>query len=64
MENTNKNYMILHSNKIMKSILILALPIMFSNILKSVHDIVDMYFVSNLKMLPNGTVPFGTKGLL
>ena len=52
MENTNKNYMILHSNKIMKSILILALPIMFSNILKSVHDIVDMYFVSNLKIDP------------
>lgn len=52
MEQTNKNYMILESKHIMRSILLLALPIMFSNILKSIHDIVDMYFVSNLKINP------------
>lgn len=51
LENKNdKNYMILHSKHIMRSILLLALPIMFSNILKSIHDIVDMYFVSNLNI--------------
>lgn len=45
----DKTYLILKSNKIIKSIILLALPIMLSNILKSLHDIVDMYFISNMK---------------
>lgn len=39
---------ILHSPKLYKSILILALPIFLSNLLKSLHSFIDMYFVSNL----------------
>lgn len=47
MTKKDKSFLILHEKNIFKSILLLALPIMFSNVLKSVHDIVDMYFVSN-----------------
>lgn len=49
-EMKNKSELILNNKNIMKSILVLALPIMFSNILKSIHDIVDMYFVANLNI--------------
>jgi Na+-driven multidrug efflux pump len=45
----DKTTLILNSKKIMKSLLLLSLPIMASNILKSLHDIVDMYFVSNIE---------------
>lgn len=44
----DKSFLILKDKKIIKGILILALPIMFSNILKSVHDIVDMYFIGHM----------------
>lgn len=44
----DKTSLILKDKKIMKSLLLLSLPIMASNILKSLHDIVDMYFVSNI----------------
>lgn len=43
-----KSYLILKDQKIIKGIILLSLPIMISNILKSLHDIVDMYFISNL----------------
>ena len=45
----DKTKLILKDKKIMKSLLLLSLPIMASNILKSLHDIVDMYFVSNIE---------------
>mgnify|MGYP003312950341 CR=1 FL=1 len=44
----DKTTLILKNKKIMKSLLLLSLPIMASNILKSLHDIVDMYVVSNI----------------
>lgn len=47
-ELTYKQKLILTSKNLYKSILILALPVFLSNILKSLHDIIDMYFVSNL----------------
>ena len=34
---------------IVKTFLILALPIMFSSIIKTLHDMVDMYVVANIK---------------
>ncbi len=43
----DKINVILKNKNIAKSILILALPIMFSNILKSIHDIVDISFIGN-----------------
>lgn len=44
----DKSFLILKDKKIIKGILILALPIMVSNILKSVHDMVDMYFIGHM----------------
>ena len=39
---------ILHSPNLYKSIILLALPIFLSNLLKSLHSFIDMFFVSNL----------------
>lgn len=47
----NKTFLILNDKRIVRSIFLLSLPIIASNILKSLHDIVDMYFVSHI----NGT---------
>ena len=44
--------MILKDNRIIRSIILLALPIMLSNVLKSLHDIVDMFFISNINDNP------------
>ena len=44
----DKSFLILKDNRIIRSIILLSLPIMISNILKSLHDIVDMYFISNI----------------
>lgn len=44
----DKSFLILKDKNIMKGILLLALPIMLSNILKSIHDIVDMYFIGHM----------------
>lgn len=44
----DKTFLILKDKRIIRSILLLSLPIILSNIFKSLHDIVDMYFVSNL----------------
>lgn len=52
MTDDKKTYLLLKSPNLYKAILLMALPIMFSNILKSVHDIVDMYFVGNLAIDP------------
>ena len=43
-----KSYIILKDKKIYKGIILLSLPLMFNNILKSLHDIVDMYFVREI----------------
>lgn len=43
-----KSYLLLKDDNIYKGILLLSLPLMFNNLLKSLHDIVDMYFVSDL----------------
>ena len=52
MTDDKKTYLLLKSPNLYQAILLMALPIMFSNILKSVHDIVDMYFVGNLAIDP------------
>lgn len=44
----SKKKLILKDPNLYKSIIILALPIFLSNLLKSVHSFVDMYFVSPL----------------
>lgn len=43
-----KQKLILEHKNLYKGILILALPIFFSNLLRSLHDLVDMYFISPL----------------
>jgi len=43
-----KKRYILEDKNIAKGLLILSIPIMFSNLLKSIHDIVDMFFVAPL----------------
>lgn len=45
----DKSFLILKDNRIIRSIILLALPIMISNVLKSLHDIVDMFFISNIE---------------
>lgn len=46
MKTIDKKDLILKNPNLFKSIVILALPIFFSNLLKSIHSFVDMYFVS------------------
>ena len=43
-----KRYLILKDPNILKGLIILAIPIMFNNLLRTIHDIVDMYFVSKI----------------
>ena len=47
---TNKQKYILHDKNIAKGLLILSIPVIFSNILKSIHDLVDMYFVAKINL--------------
>lgn len=44
----NKRELILHEKNILKGIVILAMPVFLSNILKSLHDLVDTYFIGQL----------------
>lgn len=44
--NNNKKFLILENKNILMSIIIISFPIFLSNILKSFHSFVDMYFVS------------------
>lgn len=46
----DKSNLVLTSPNLFRNIFLLAVPIMFSNILKSIHDIVDMYFVGHIKI--------------
>ncbi len=43
-----KRYLILKEPSILKGIIILAIPIMFNNLIKTLHDVVDMFFVSKI----------------
>lgn len=44
----NRKYRILEDKNILKSLVIMALPLFMSNILKSLHDIVDSYFLARM----------------
>ena len=44
----NRRYLILKDKNIYKGLILLALPLMFNNIIKTIHDLVDMYFVSRI----------------
>lgn len=44
-----KSYLILKEKNLYKAFLILALPVFFANLLKSVHDLVDTYFIGGLE---------------
>ena len=43
-----KSYLILKEKNLYKAFLILALPVFFANLLKSVHDLIDTYFIGGL----------------
>ena len=55
---TNKSDLILKEKNLFKTIFKLALPIMLCNIIKSLHDMVDMFFIGkmNVSDLVNGDV--------
>ncbi len=44
----NRRYLILKDPNIYKGLIILALPLMLNNFIKTIHDLVDMYFVSKI----------------
>ncbi len=46
----NKQQYILYDKNIARGLLILSIPVILSNILKSIHDLVDMYFVAKINM--------------
>ena len=48
MKMDSKQYRILHDKNILKGLFILALPIMFNNIVKALHDVVDMLVVGKM----------------
>ncbi len=43
-----KSFLILQDKNIFKGLLILSLPLMLNNLLRTLHDIVDMFFVSRI----------------
>lgn len=43
-----RRYLILKDNNIYKGLIILALPVMLNNFIRTIHDVVDMYFVSKI----------------
>ena len=58
----SKTEMMLHSKKIMWNIFLLAVPIMLSNFLKSIHDVVDLYYVGEI-VLPGVAQDIAEKSL-
>ena len=44
----SRRYLILKDPNIYKGLIILALPLMLNNFIKTIHDLVDMYFVSKI----------------
>ena len=49
LENKEKNYLLLQEKRIYQAFLYLALPVMAANLLKSVHDLVDTYFIGQME---------------
>lgn len=49
LKNKEKNYLLLKEKKLYQAFLYLALPVMAANLLKSVHDLVDTYFIGQLE---------------
>lgn len=43
-----KRYLILKDPNIYKGLIFLALPLMFNNLIRTFHDLIDMYFVSKI----------------
>lgn len=43
-----KQYLILQDPNIYKGLLILAIPLMLNNLIKTLHDVIDMFFVSEI----------------
>lgn len=43
-----KRYLILKDSNIYKGLIILALPLMFNNLIRTFHDLIDMFFVSKI----------------
>lgn len=43
-----RKYLILEDKNILKGLIIMAMPLFFSNMLKSLHDIVDSYFLARM----------------
>ena len=44
----SRRYLILKDSNIYKGLLILALPLMLNNFIRTIHDLVDMYFVKGI----------------
>jgi len=44
----SRRYLILKDPNIYKGLILLALPLMINNFIKTIHDLVDMYFVSKI----------------
>ena len=44
-----RRYLILKDPNIYKGLLVLSLPIMLNNFIRTIHDLVDMYFVANIQ---------------
>lgn len=53
-----KRYLILKDSSVYKGLILLAIPVMINNLIKTFHDIVDMYFVSNIT--GHGSSPIGS----
>lgn len=60
--NEGKTEMMLKSKHIMWNIFLLAIPIMLSNFLKSIHDVVDLYYVGEI-VLPGVEPEVASKSL-
>ena len=43
-----KRHLILHDPNIYKGLIILSIPLMINNFIKTIHDIIDMYFVADI----------------
>ncbi len=54
-----RSELILKEPKILKGMIILSLPVLVSNILRSLHDVVDTFF---LNMLPDSSAAIGAVG--
>ena len=43
-----KRHLILHDPNIYKGLIVLSIPLMINNLIKTIHDIIDMYFVADI----------------